>query len=396
MLLIGLPGCVPQGPQDNGDVTREERVPLVRVAPVGLQKVQREIATTSFLESEHRVTVLSKVPGVVLEVLVDEGERVQRGQLLARLDDREVQKTMQQLRVQLGARKVEKSLSELEVEAAGRRVQQANLERNQAKADYERNESARDVVSPKTLDDSRYAYQNAEEAVLVAQFNEKKAVLEVDRAASAIAEVESSLEEMQLRIEDHTITAPLDGLIEAQYIKGGETISGATELFVVVDPLHLVAYLNRPQRELALVRDAKEVRFSTDAYAGAEFVADVDLISPFVNQATGSFRMRVRVRPSEQGKLLPGMFIRARIMTEDLREALMVPKLAVLSEGDVSVVFAVRDGKVNRVVLDPGLETEESIECRNRGDDGLGAGDRVVVVGHEDLKDQTPVEVARD
>ena len=397
LFLLGA-ACNPAGTAaaGNGNPTGAQP-PLVRVEAVRLLDVQREISTTGFLESEHRVTVLSEVPGKILEVLVDEGEAVQAGQVLARIDDREARSALQQMQVQLESRKVEKSLNELEVEAAGRRVRQATIERDQAKAEYERNAGiARDVVSPKVLEDSRFAYEGAEEALLVAEFNEKKAILDVDRAANSIAETEASLEEIQLRLEDHEILAPLTGVLEARYIRGGETISSATELFVVVDPVLLVAYLNRPQREFALVQGAREVLFTTDAYPGREFVADVDLVSPTVDQSTGSFRLRVRVREAPENKLLPGMFIRARIMTEDLRPALMVPKTAVLAEGDLSVVFAVRDGKANRVALDPGLETETHVECRNRGDDGLTTRDVVVVVGHEDLKDQAVVETAKD
>ena len=79
---------------------------------------------------------------------MDEGDRVEAGQLLARLDDREAQSSLQAMQVQLGSRGVDKSLNELEVEAAGRRVRQAVIERNQAKAEYERNSGiARDVVA---------------------------------------------------------------------------------------------------------------------------------------------------------------------------------------------------------------------------------------------------------
>ena len=76
--------------------------------------------------------------------------------------------------------------------------------------DYERNSGiARDVVSPKVLEDSRFAYETSVEAVLVAQFNEKKAELDVDRAESAILEMQSTIEATRLRLEDHNITAPL-------------------------------------------------------------------------------------------------------------------------------------------------------------------------------------------
>ena len=111
-------------------------------------------------------------------------------------------------------------------------------------------------------------------------------------------------------------------------VKGGETVSPSTELFQVVDEKHLVAYLRRPQRELGLIQDAKEVLFTTDAIPDATFHATIDVVSAVVDQSTGTFQIRIRVeRDSEDARLLrPGLFIRARILTEDQREALMVPK----------------------------------------------------------------------
>ena len=117
---------------------------------------------------------------------------------------------------------------------------------------------------------------------------------------------------------------------------------------------------------------------------------------PGADGATGSFQLRMRVGDAVTKGLRPGMFIRVRIRTEGLRDALMVPKAAVLAEGDQSVVYAVRNGIACKVKLDPGLEERLHIECRNRGDDGLQVSDVVVTGGHQDLRDQARVELAQD
>ena len=82
-----------------------------------------------------------------------------------------------------------------------------------------------------------------------------------------------------------------------------------------------------------------------------------------------------------------------RILAEDLREALLVPKSAVLSEGDTSVVMVARGGKAFRTDLDPGLELDDWVECKNRGSAGLQPGELVIVAGHEDLEDQAAVRL---
>ncbi len=382
-----------------GDANKkaDARPPLVRVRPVEVRKVQREIRDTAYLEAERRVTVQTKVAGRVTDVLTDEGQPVTKGQVLARLDAREAQTTLTQVDVQLAEAKLRLELAGLEAEASAGRLQQARIEREMAAAEFRRNSGIDpQVVSPKTLDDSKFLAEKADETVRVADFGKRKADIEVKAAANKIAELESKQAEVRLQLAEHEILSPLDGVLVQRSVTGGETVSSASPLFVVANPQRLIAYISRPQRELPLVRNAKEVRFTTDADPDHEFVADIDMLSPVVDETTGSFKVRMRVREADAKRLVAGMFIRARVLTEELREALMVPKAAVLAEGERSIVFAVREGRAVKVVLDAGLEERDFIECRSRADDGLSPQDKVIVSGHEDLKDQTAVEVSPD
>lgn len=369
---------------------------LVRVAPATLEKVQREIPTTGFLESEHRDDISARVAGRIRSLPADTGTKVTKGQLLAELDDREALSAIEQLRVQLDARKVDEGLAQLEVEAAARRVEQMTLEARRARAEYDRQASMdKEFVSPKALEEAEITWRGAEQATQVAEFNRRKSELELKRLGSTLAELSAKIRENEVRLEHHRVVAPFDGVIVERMVADGANIAAGTKLFEIIDPRNLVAYLDRPQSELELVRHAREVRFTTDAIPGREFAADVDLVSPAIRRETGHFRVRMRVREADAQLLLHGMFVRARILAEEQREALMVPKAAMLSEGNVAVVMAVRGGKATRVDLDPGLELQDRVECRNRGDGGLQPGEMVIVSGHEDLKNQSPVRVAQ-
>ena len=395
LLLLPLSGCAEGKAATSEPPSPDEQPELVAVQAVAMESVQRQIETTGYLESEHRVEVLSKISGKLIEVVVDEGQGVTKGEKLGLLDDREAKAAHLQLVVQRAQADLEWQTRKLTAESAAREVQQAEIERDKTKAEYERNlKIEKGIVPPKTMDEVRFAAEAAVQALQVAEFNERKAGLDVLVAFNRTKELDARIEESNVRLEDHCITSPLDGVIARRYVHGGETIGPSTPLFEVVDPVNLIAWLNRPQKELELVRNAKEVRFTTDSQREHEYIADVDVVRPVVDRETGKFQLRMRVRPEGREKLLPGMFVRARILTEKVRQALMVPKAAVLSEGDRSIVFAVRNGKVYEVDLDPGLELENSIECRNLGDDGLQPGDQVVVSGHADLKDQDPVRVA--
>ena len=249
------------------------------------------------------------------------------------------------------------------------------------------------LISPKILQDSKFAFDNSDEAMRVAEFNQRKAVLDAKAAENLIQELEAKLDDSKLKLQEHEVVAPLDGVVSKRNVKGGETIAMSTELFVVTDLENIVCSLARPQRELPLVREAKEVAFTADGLPGQEFTADIDLISPVVDQATGSFKLRFRVRKADARLLKPGMFVRARILTEQVRDALMVPKSAVLADGDLSYVFTVKTGSAHKVLFDAGLEERDYLEVRPRGDESLVTTDLVITSGHQDLKDQAAVEV---
>lgn len=393
-LLLLLAACGKPGGSTPGSETVVAKAQIVRVAPVTVRKVLRTVETTGFLESEHQVTVLSKIQGRVVSVGVDEGSVVKKGQVLAKLDPREAQASLTQTEVLLEDRKVRRELQKLEVDASKRRVEQAKNDRARLEAEWRRYaDMDPTLISPKILQDSKFAFDNSDEAMRVAEFNQRKAVLDEKAAENLIRELEAKLDDARIKLAEHEVVAPFDGVVSKRSIKGGETIGTATELFVVTDLENLVCMLARPQRELPLVRDAKEVSFTADGLPGVELTADVDLVSPVVDQATGSFKLRFRVRKPDARLLKPGMFVRAKILTEQLRDALMVPKAAKLTDGDVSYVFTVKAGTAHKVTFDSGLEERDFVEAKSRGDEGLTANDLVITGGHQDLKDQSPVEV---
>ncbi|MGE0143119.1 MAG: efflux RND transporter periplasmic adaptor subunit [Planctomycetota bacterium] len=379
--------------------------PLVRVAPLELRNVRRTIETSGFLESEHGVVVQSRVSGRVLEVFVDIGDRVKAGHVLAQIDDREVRAALRQAEVNLADRKVQHELRKLAVDSAERRLESAKIETQRTKAQFERNQAIDPQLIPqKDLDDSRFAYETAQEALRVAELDLQRTKVEVSGAANSIADAEARVTTETLRVAEHQIRSPLDGVVAERNIKGGETISptastsaSATPLFLVVDQDNLICQLRRPQRELPIVQGAREVKFRCDAVPEHEFRATIDKVSPMIDETSGSFMMRIRVERDDEhvGLLRPGMFIRARILAEDEREALMVPKAAVLNEGSTSAVFVVRDNVARRVVLVPGIEEREFLEAKNRGEDGLSPTDVVIVAGQNGLNDKSAVEVAK-
>jgi len=403
-LILLLAACDPSGnpaaAQRAG--TDTVRPPLVKAEPLVRRQVQRKLLTTSYLEAAHSVVVFARVSGRVLDVKVDEGHQVDKGQVLASLDAREITASLEQVRVQIAEKESRHQLSMLEREATQHRESQAETELNKTVRDLSRLQKLDPgLVSPKDLDDAEYARSQAADALKVAQFNTRKATLDVSVAAQTVKELQAKESEVSIKVREHQILAPISGVVSQRWIKGGEAITTAKELFEVVDTARLISYLDRPQRELNLVTHAEKVVFHTDAYPGREFTADVDVISPVVSRDTGTFRMRIAVTPQDTKVLRPGLFISAEILTEKKRDAIMIPKTAILSDGDDSILFYVRDpldghGKARRLKLETGIEDDTAVECRNRGSQSLKEGDLILVSGHQGLKDQAEVQLSKD
>jgi RND family efflux transporter MFP subunit len=402
-LTILLISC---GPGANPDAVKESqqetRPPLVKAEALTRRQVQRKILTTGYLEAHHSVVVFSRVTGRVLDVKVDEGDLVQKGQLLAILDDREIASSREQVLVQIAEKTVRYELSKLESEATQHRQSQAETELHKTQRDLDRLKKLDpDLVSPKDLDDAEYARSQASDALKVAQFNTRKAKLDVGVAGQVIKELEAKEVEVSVKVNEHQIIAPINGVLSRRIVQGGEAITTANELFEVVDSANLIAYLDRPQRELGLLEKAEKVVFTTDAYPNREFTGHINVISPVVDRNTGTFRIRMEVAKQDTKTLRPGLFISANILTEQNREAIMIPKTAILSDGDDSVIFYIRGvdgdrGKARRVKLNTGIEDDTAIECRNRGPNALQEGDLIIVSGHQGLKDQTEVQISKD
>lgn len=406
ILILLLTACGPGGDGVKAGESKKKKKaalpPLVRAEPIARRQVQHKIITTAYLEAHHSVVLYARVTGRVQEVRVDEGQVVEKGQVLAVLDAREITATREQVRVQIDEKKTRHELAHLEWEASQHRERQAATELKKTESDLNRLKRLDpELVSPKELDDAEYARSQADDALKVAEFNTRKAKLDVGVAAQTVKEIEARETEISITVDEHQILAPISGVLSRRMIQGGEAITTATELFEVVDAANLIAYLNRPQRELALIENAKRVVFSTDAYPDREFTARVDVISPVVDRDTGSFRIRIAVTREDSKILRPGLFITANILTEENRSAIMIPKTAVLTDGDDSIIFYIRDpladmGKARRLKLDTGIEDDTSIECRNRGAKSLREGDLIIVSGHQDLKDQTEVQLSKD
>lgn len=289
---------------------------------------------TAPIEALAEADVIAKVSGEVRSILVEEGDDVIRGQVLAQLDG-------DRLRLELNQ-------------------SEANLRRLQR--DHERNLDLKDRGLLSTGDFDKIKY---EMEALEASFNLAK-----------------------LELDYTKIRAPIDGVISERFIKLGNTISVNDRAFRVTSFSPLVAYVHVPEREYRHIAKGQAVGINIDALQDERVIAVVTRVSPTVDPATGTFKITIEIT-DERRRIKPGMFGRVSIVYDKHENALQVPRSAILEDAGQYSVFVVEDDKAIRKTVRTGYGQNGMIEII----DGLADDDRVVMVGQIGLKDDATVTV---
>jgi membrane fusion protein (multidrug efflux system) len=313
-------------------------IEIVKV-PVEVAKAARSAVTAAFqgtanLVPEAEADVVTKTSGVVLQIMVEEGDRVQAGQVLARLDSD---------RQRLALKQSEANLRKLE-------------------NDFKRQEEliGRKLISQDVFDRSRYD-------------------LDTQRASYEIAKLELSYAE---------IRAPIGGVVSKRMVKVGNLIQLNQPLFKIDDFDPLEAMINVPEREMRLIQAAQPVQMLVDALPGTVFTGSVARVSPVVDASTGTFRVVAQFK-DDSGQLRSGMFGRVRVVYDQRADALVVPRSALVGDDKDASVFVVEADVAKRRKVKLGYADGGQVEVV----DGIAEGEQVVTLGQAALRDGAKVQV---
>lgn len=310
-------------------------------APVELSVVERGristwLQTTTTLEAQNAAALVARGQGEVVAVLAEEGQWVERGAVLARLDDTDARLA----------------------------AERADLAAQSARRDAERGRQLahQGFLSPKELDDLDLKQRSAD---------------------VELAQRRHDLEEMR-------IVAPFAGRVTDRMIHLGETLMPGKESFRLVDVSPMLARVYFPERELPRVKVGQPAVIEVDAHPGREFPARVSLVNPVVDRNNGTFKVTLEVHDRD-GLLRPGSFARARIRTGDFDDALLIPRRAVVNEDGEDFVFVAHGDTVARVPVRIGATTGDTSQILA----GPSRGDSIVTVGQGGLKQGSRVKSIR-
>lgn len=285
--------------------TNSKANPVATVEASG--EVERMLALTGRVRVFARPQLGLSVAGSVREVLVREGDRVARGQLLVQLEDAQAQAALAQARAALVAAQVR----------AASTADQAELAYTQASRDLDRARAlhARGVISTRDFELAERAATVAKSELDVARARvpagTTTALAEVSRARAAVDEASATLALMRL-------TAPASGTVLVRHVeRGSAVVPGQALLDIALDgPTELVGYAR--EEDLAALRVGALARASADAFPDSSFAARVNWIAPVVDPAQGTVEVRFAV-PKPPLYLRPDMTVSINIELTDHR-----------------------------------------------------------------------------
>ena len=332
--------------------------------------IASRIRSTANLRALRDVTLQSQVPGVVTNIAVEEGDVVQEGQLLCRLDDREHQINLELARQQLAQAKVQ-----LESAKILRAKNQTQIENK--RADVDRNEKA---LTEGLVSDTDVALLRNQFAEL--QHDERAQAAAVKENEYRVEELESQIARNEVLVSNTLINAPFAGRITERTVQLGQTVSASDNLFKLATFSPLFADIFLSEQDSRRVKAGQEVEVTLGSGEEETVIGRVARVSPVVDNATGTVKVTAELRGAG-ADFRPGAFVRVAIETDVRGETVLIPKRAIIEQDGESFVFVNNGETAVRRAVELGYEDGDAVEVRS----GVAPGDKVIVAGQGKLKD---------
>ncbi len=363
----------------------------VEFADVKRKAVAEQIVVVGNLIGEATVEVVPRVNGRLQSVDVKLADPVRRGQVIARVEDREIQEQVRQAE------------ASFQVSQASIRQREADLKLAKTNLDRSRSLYERQLLPQQTFDDTEARYQAA--------------LAQVDLAKAQFEQAKARLDELRITLSNTLIVSPVDGFVAKRHLDPGAFASTNAPVASVVDISRVRMVANLVERDVRRVPVGTAAQVEVDAFPGEKFTGRVSRVAPVFDPATRTAEMEIEV-PNPGFRLKPGMYSRVQLTVDTRDNALTIPRAALVAlDGKNGVFIAVQQDSgtatrtsgstgqgqpgaqgggaapmtVKFLPVEVGIRDGENIEVTG----GITEGARVITTGAGALRDGDRVVLAR-
>lgn len=315
-----------------------QKKPPVNVVTLTLSpaSIYDRINLPGSIEPWTQLKVLAKTQGTVTEVPVTEGDTVKQDEPIAMIE-------IDDYRINLN---------------------RAQAAYNLAKAEFKRDQSIYSKGMIPTAD--------------------------LDAKKTRVQTTKADFEYAQLQYSRCTITAPIDGIIQSLDAKVGLFLSTADPVAEILKIDRLKAVIGIPESDVNAVRQLDTVAITIQALNDKTVIAKKHFLSSAPETIARLYNLELEIDNSD-GKILPGMFVRADIIKAKIDDAIIVPFYSVISRNNEQFVFVEQDGVAKKHRVHLGIMEKWMVEI----EDGLKKGDKLIIEGHRDVKNEQKVRVVK-
>jgi membrane fusion protein, multidrug efflux system len=317
----------------------KKEVPAVRIITLTLkpERLEDKISLPAEVEPFEDLWVKSEVKGQVVDIPAKEGQSVEKGQLLVRLDDRDYRSRLARI--------------------------EANFKL--AKQDYGRMAT---LVKKNIAAESK-----------------------LDEIEARLEELKAQRSEAQLSLDRTRITAPISGQLNEIKAKKGDLLDVNQQVAQILQFKKVKVTVGVPESDVAAVFDLNEAEVIIEALGNRKVKGKKIFLSRQPRTLARLYDLELMV-PNPDGRILPGMFGQVVLIKRVIDEALAVPLYAVITHGDESFVYVEKDGKAEKRLIKLGVLVGWQVHIEA----GLNPGDRIIVVGQRFLDDGQEVKVIKN
>lgn len=354
--------------------------PVATVTATHEDLVETVISSGRVITPE-RITLGAELVGSLAQVLVEDGDRVVQGQILARIQDAEQRAAVEQARrSQEEAEAAMSRLTQVGRPVAEQSLLQAEANLAQALAEFERVRRLAEAgfYNQSRLDEARRAADSARAAQKAAQVqaqSNRPEGVEARLAAARLAQAAASRALAEARLDNTLIRAPANGVVTRKWVEAGDIVTQGKKLFELAADGETQVILQIDEKNLGRLALGQHAQVVADAYPGRSFSAEIFHIAPAVDAERGSVEVKLRV-PAPPAFLKPDMTVSAEVLVGEHAGALSLPAACVRDAASAKPwVLVLTDGRARRRDIALGLRATDRVEVTA----GLEAGEMVIL-----------------
>ncbi|ADQ14206.1 efflux RND transporter periplasmic adaptor subunit [Halanaerobium hydrogeniformans] len=406
IIIVGIAALLLIIQLRNREAEKREELDLgVPVETYQLRKDDLEIilnysGTVSYL---NKARIFPQTQGEIIDIYVEEGQNIEAGEVLAKLDDREIRNNLSQAEMAKQETELAYKKAELSLENSKNNLVQSRAALNEAKSDLEqwRKDYQRDKKLYEEDVIARVKFEQKENQYLKARSRVEslEAALNIARTAITIAEsdleiresqlnrAESELENARIRLDNTEVKAPFSGIILDKISEKGEMAASSQPIFLVsksVEQIEVESHIGMSDLNKIAIGTEAEITFSN--LKGEKFRTEISEISPISNPQNRTPKIKFKIDNREQ-VLKDGMAASLKIIADKIENELIIPNQAIFEFRDQAHVYVIKDSQAELRKIEPGISDGHSTVVEG----GLNENEIVAVSNINELRDGAAV-----